>query len=506
MLPLMALSVQAFAEQCSTLNIAPVQVNGQEKILVLAAHNGVKINQSFKNSEFKALANDGSTYYLAPGAHSFQVKEWDKSRFLKFKRALAKLKKNEIGGYTRQLKMEDTKNYNLQLNVTVNNDYTFKLTKNGNDTKLIVNSSAIGSTECPEASEKFYAAKDSAVQQNTQVFPGSLEYRLRYTMFKLLTQNTTNNYLPLKDANYFGAVFSNHGGKKGIKVLSVLPFSLAGKLTLASGDVIVSLGDKKVKGENNPDKQIADYFTTLEYGQEMTFTVLRNGSKKVLTKKYLPLFIPESSYIIGDGSSENRNAMVSYTNNLSDVSNNLALEYEQLLLELTAYYDKQNQSELHNVSIVRDKTKTPFLGFGLKNTKSGGGFVTNVILGGQGDKLGLVSGDVILKLNEANLEVESARQIANRFIHLQAGQPNVINVLRNGKKLSLKSDGQIVQMPGFVLNLDLLTTDNAKKDILLAIEEGRFSAGEDSLAKYTGRQSEGRHRTKDCMRNCGRNK
>lgn len=474
-------SSNVIAEQCASITLMPSDYVGKETVLVLSGHNGLKTDSLVKKSELDGLTSEGYTYYLEPGVHALQIDTWGKSHFVKYQRALRNLL--EMGGAPRtnsESHLRKTES-NIWLTVKAGGHYTLTATTGKLSTSIVERLHSV--TNCPEQKQHLYRAKAAPKVIEAQIFPKNLEYRLRYVMFKLSQHDRLDNYLPMKDATYSGVTFATADNIDGINVLSSLPYSLAGKLTLASGDKIIALGNKKLSGViDSPEQEFINYLGSIEYGQKLKLTILRNGNIHYLSLDYLPNFIPESSYSISPKNQPN-SFLVREEKKLTNYSNSLAFEYEQLLLQLEAFYHQDKKHEVNNVSIVREQGESPFLGFGLKNTKSGGGIVTNVITDSQGDKMGLLKDDIIVALNNINLEQKSAREIAEQFINIDRTNHLTVKVIRAGKKVTLTSSGPIVRLPSFVLNIDLLSSNKAKRSILAAIKDGTNSF-EQTLRTY----------------------
>jgi serine protease Do len=84
---------------------------------------------------------------------------------------------------------------------------------------------------------------------------------------------------------------------------------------------------------------------------------------------------------------------------------------------------------------IRAQTLTPLLGAGLKLTTNHGVILADVIPGGPADRAGLWPGDVILKLNGADME--NGRQLQVRLYRHAAGETVTFEILRDGRTLNL---------------------------------------------------------------------
>jgi len=86
---------------------------------------------------------------------------------------------------------------------------------------------------------------------------------------------------------------------KELKVLTVYPFSVANMLKLASGDVIVNL-DGKVDSTalDSPNNKLKHYINSLNVGDKIEITVMRDNEEHLLIGDYQPTILPESHYRI----------------------------------------------------------------------------------------------------------------------------------------------------------------------------------------------------------------
>ncbi|MFT6206897.1 MAG: C-terminal processing protease CtpA/Prc [Colwellia sp.] len=105
------------------------------------------------------------------------------------------------------------------------------------------------------------------------------------------------NVAPLEVDTDFGIVLDDDNTR--IKLLAVLPNSLADALGLVSSDIIIAMGGKPVdlKGTSAEDI-VLSYLYSVKHNDALTMVVKRNDESIQLSHQYLPLAFPEASYQI----------------------------------------------------------------------------------------------------------------------------------------------------------------------------------------------------------------
>ena len=118
-----------------------------------------------------------------------------------------------------------------------------------------------------------------------------------------------SNVVPMKVIDNFGTVIDKqYADNGGLQVLSVLPYSLASKLGLTSGDIITEFaGDSIMVNETEPLTQLMEYLGSIDIRKKISMTIIRSGQALTLNSKYTPIILPEISYQVGLNSSKSIN-------------------------------------------------------------------------------------------------------------------------------------------------------------------------------------------------------
>lgn len=443
------------ANECATINFSPTLISNEKYVSIITTHNDEKLD---RNDSKRDLIANKHNYHLAPGVHSLIIQEWPITMYRKVRRD------NNVKNFKGNT---DVFIHFVQLNVEKNNFYKFKVVgEKDKNRKVMLNSRQPKNCSADEA-DILTAKKDPKVNKENEGFqiPDNLEYRLRLLMNKLSTYHQDGsktlglkNIIPTRLNSIFGVFldldYVNSG--KGLRVLSVSPYSLASRIKIYSGDIIVGLGRYKIKQSNKtPFQQFEEYLSSLYFGEKIIIKVIRNGKKTTLRGEYLPSIIPETKYTFSNITSKEYDTYLNSEHSTLPVE--LSIELDQLLIELADVFTS-DKFEDDLVELIRlesfDNT------FGLSGEKislpKGVGLkVLEVQLDSIASYIGVKELDVILNINGKPLTDNNINETLRSLKTLDSGSPLSIEVLRDNKLVQLSGIYYPNKLVGFKLTLDL---------------------------------------------------
>lgn len=449
-------SLSVTAQECAVIQFTPTQVNGEEYITVIGVHNN---NYIEKYDTKKSLMTGQHKYYLEPGTHSLQIEQWPLNLFKRLKRL----------NKTPQMKRKSAiYSQFVQIDLLADRKYEVQMTSTSHSNPELrqVDINAVEETQCDKNETNILAAKNptqSFTVLENELLPEVLEYRLRKLMTKLAVTSTLyskgeyeTNLLPTKLNNIIGTMldseYSDDG--KAIKVLSVLPYSLASKLKLFSGDKITRLGRHYInRNAGTPNQHLANYFSSLYFNDEISIEVQRGDEKITLKMLYIPTIIPETKYTIA----KNNRLVLPKIFESHLLSDDVMFEFDQLMVELTDYFLAQG-IENKQVKIVRDKIKETGFGLSGERTYDLGQFALKVLdvkPESIAEHMGLKTLDVITSINNIELNEKNIESTIQSLQNIEDGSQISFTLQRKGKKLTIKNAYSASNLVAYNLVLDL---------------------------------------------------
>jgi len=467
------LSNTALAQQeCSALFFG--DETNSNKVIDIIAIDGEVVQEAlhYSGKQARDIAKGNMPFYLGAGEHSLTVRVWDSNLFLSVNTdsKANNMDKGVHQAYLQNLRGENLKQSNAfkknllkleghyeekTIQVKLQNDkrYNFTLTESNNiDSRIALLSE--DNQECHGEGELLAEAKE--YERLSGLLPSRLEDRLQSVMSSLNTYHSkkqldNTNLVPKKAYEYFGTVLdTSKSTNNGYKVLAVLPYSLAQKLTLISGDVITEFGGDKVSGKYaNANQELVNYISTVPYGKKIEFTVLRNNRELNLSHRYTTSIIPQSSYTFESGKSSRSNTLF----NSVPLPDNLEFRYEHLMLELTEYFKSQGYKK--DVELQRQSRISHKLGLTGILEKEENGYVflvTRIIPNSAASSLGVKVNDRIHSINGQNFKSDNKtfESIASALINDK--QHNML-ITRNNEKIRLQEHIQYPKTPAFSLKV-----------------------------------------------------
>lgn len=485
-------------QACASVNFQPFQHKGSSHVAIILAHNHEIQKQLFRQRN--EISNGTYKYYLAPGKHSLfvtihSVKDFAKARNRKaFSQLIISPKADPIKRSVVELTVEHDKAYQLTLVNMRDEQINFQLLEDEH--------------ECQPLKQTILTAKPLANDIENLAFktlPASLEYRLRKLMTKLADFHSENNYegpfaniIPVDNYGAFGlAVDSNYDDNgKALKVLSVLPYSQASKLNFLSGDKITHLsGDKISSSKKAPNKVVSEYISALHIGSMLNVQVIRNGEKVKLTGRYAPVMLPEVTYqLLSDNTVDKKQPNLLEHTELPVL---LKFEYAQLILEIYDYFRDKN-AELTTINISRKALIDNRLGVSGNFTVAPEKFGLEVYSIEQesiAEKIGLLNGDIIIKLNGKSLDRNNANVVLASVLKLSQGHVSSVTIKRNNQQLTLKKSYQPTELTAFNLTLDLASKELSDDSVAKIITKVR----QNQIICLEGVAADGHYR--ECSKN-----
>jgi C-terminal processing protease CtpA/Prc len=441
------------AKECSSLQLKQTEIEGETYLSRIRLSNGLMLESEIKKytsglstrtlrtgliggDELRTL-NGSKLYYLEPGEHSVTVELWKKDDLEKY--------------YTDFMRGTDSPKSperlsTFRLRVEDNNAYQVVFSLDGQVTLSAEKSL------CVLDNNYILGAITSKVDEikRSEKLPPELEKRLRVLMNKLFDNVQPLGLINSEVSQYFGAVKDDNYKDKdgGVRLLSVLPFSLAHKLGLLSGDVIVSYGDPAYSN-------LTELLTALDYKKEMKLEVLRNSSLVALNMVYEPVVVPQVTY--GRDKNDIQKTLIEGV----EFDHELQFEYERLMLEITEYY--RNKNYKGRVNIVRNNTLNEQFGLiGTLDKISGSKYsivVDEVLPHSAAKAIGLEVGDIIVSVNDKVMNTRYITHINETLKNLAVGEEYTIAIERQGKSIALTEKFTASAFLSFNLIIELDSVD-----------------------------------------------
>ena len=455
------LAFQLQANQCARLEFVATSKNDEVYVAMISVHNDLAIEKT--DNKYDILDGEHS-YYLEEGLHTLIVEQWPAKKFRRLR------KDNRIRN--KYLPVDKSAQI-ISLNVTAGRHYQLEYQQNQQQPTIVIKNESAESCSV-DISEVMTAKVENSIIDvpETIELPNSLEYRLRKLMNKLASYHhieklATNNYIHARINAYIGTSIDNeykHNGK-ALKVLSVLPYSLAHKLQLMSGDEITHLGGEAVRADrSHPNEQLNDYFNELQFGDEIVIDLLRNKESKQLVGIYEPNIVPELSYQLGLSDSDHKSPTV---NQLQKLPIELLFELDQLAIELSNYYQSKNYNQQY-INIVRKRELDKKIGFSGNKVvlpKNVGLKVYEVEENSLADHIGLKVNDIVVSINKASITANNINHILNSLTEFKKGDDISISVIRENKLLNLNGEYLSQELISFNLLLDLNSIEIANVNL-----------------------------------------
>jgi len=481
-------SFHANAQECATVSFDSTIKNNQAYVSMIVDHNGKVLEKTTDQYE---IINGENEYYLAVGQHTLTIEQGPEKIYRKLKKG------NKISAKYNPI---DISSRSILLNVKAGRYYQLEfVSKNGSSASVKVKHEKPKSCEGKrELILQAKVAKDTIGNSNVIELPEPLEYRLRRLMSKLSNyhqiseSDTFGNFFNVKFNGYIGTTIDTNYQNNGsaLQVLSVLPYSIANKLQLMSGDKITHLNGEKIKADSrSPDQQLGEYFSALYFGEPISINVLRNGSNINLSGVYSPIILPRVSYQISEPQllSDTKPIIKQYR----DLSASLQFELDQLILEIAIYYQNRNYNQ-PQINISRTEKldrKVGLSGNLIALPKDVGLKIEKIDENSFAQSLGLLKNDIIVNINNKKVTEKNINHLLKLLVSLKQDDEFLIKVKRDNRYLTLEEQYQSKKLASFNLMIDLKSIEGLSAKLAKASERRHKQVRalrHNKLRKYNG--------------------
>lgn len=470
-------SLYTNANECSSI-IFEGDVDNNYVVELFAVNTKIVDHvDNYTKHQARSIVNEEYAHYFQKGDYSLLLRVWDKSFFKiinsikttnhkirtkKFKQAIRAFYANRYGKiHSGSQKYKQNENilsqflHEIPVEVSLESNSAYKITLSKLNEGYTFSESQKKQSQCPNDNIDLFST-ESTLQINANLLPDTLQLKLNNLMGNLgefyeMQDRPSKNIVKAGAYQYFGAVLSNELTKDGYyKVLAVHPYSLADKMGLIAGDLILSMGEiKKKKLPEHPNDSLTQYLASNKHNQFIDLKVARINQVLNLRHPYSTTLIPQSSYSIGDSIKGNENVITKSQN----IPKALAFEYDQTILEISKFYAEK----LHDSNIEIVGTPTFTKQYGMKGkviTKTNiiGMLITEVLPNTTASQIGIKAGDLIHRINDIKMN-DKSRPFAQVIANLSNEQAHKVLITREGKLLTLEGKTAFAQQQAFKLKL-----------------------------------------------------
>jgi len=448
-----AMVSSASASECSSLKFKQTEINGTDYVTRIKLNNGnllasevTKYDKalSMKTKRYgrigeseKRVVKGNKVYFLEEGQHYLTIELWKKTLF---KRLFTTSVYSEFS--FRGRRFIPTKVSTVQLKIE--SDLAYELDVDIDGEVLVTSTKSL--CELKQNNLLSAVSNEGSEIESIKTLPDQLEKRLRVAMNKLFASGQPFGVIGSQVSQLFGAVRDNtYKGKEGeVRLLSVLPFSLAHNIGLLSGDVIVGYGNKAYP-------TLSNFLDSLEYKKKIEINVLRNDTVVELKMDYKPVVIPQVVY----GTNENhlQNSLILGV----ELDDEIQFEFNQVVLEVTNFYLENNYSG--NLTLIRHDSINKLFGLiGTLNKTTHSEYsitVDEVLPYSAAHTLGLKVGDSISSVNNKKMNSRDLKHINRELRELKVGELYTVVIQRGENTITLTDNYNPSENSAFNLVIDL---------------------------------------------------
>lgn len=483
-------SSQTIAADCAQLALGNIDSSEGEKIAELIGANGAEVSDKvrFLPPYASAVLKGEYFYDFEAGKHTLLFNKMKSRTFSELSKARIKLKTQKDVRIDEHLLPTQ---YFLETAIVSLQAGKKYVLESKEDEKGILNYqlAEVGEASCEN--EQPIASAEKA-RLSVEPLPEELEYRLSRLIAKIQKANhdqPESFFTPVSIYQYFGAIVHEESDETHIKVVDVLPNSLADNLGLKKGDAIVSFGRRmKAKNKTHHFDRLNNYLQSLDYGDPVIMNVRRGRHLLTLNGSNNIQILPQT--VLQYAQNPSRNHVNQYTA-IAPLQTNqkLAIEYSQLILEISHYYQQKGVNE--DIVLARPKMQLPI--FGLKGSSYSQGEVQGLIAtqiepNSSAEKIGLKVGDVVIRVN--GKAFEQTLSLNEWFSSIRLNEKVTLTVLRQEETYYLAGSYKPMTVRGF--SLDIAMSDISKSDTetinrRINQSQHRFLAGGDG-SRYYGQE------------------
>lgn len=469
---------KVFATECGAIHFSNEVINDQQYVVVVRADNGVSVMDLGK---YRDIVEGEYRYILAAGDHNLILDIWLKKDFSRMYRTW----KRVIAFHPDAVKPEPTLTRLIKVSVTTDQFLQFSLSgPRVNANFELTNES---SEKCnPSNLMPSQLFLDDETIANNPELPEVLEYRLARLMADIADDTLKHdnqvkvaviaNIAPLEVDTDFGIVLDDDNTR--IKLLAVLPNSLADALGLVSSDIIIAMGGKPVdlKGTSAEDI-VLSYLYSVKHNDALTMVVKRNDESIQLSHQYLPLAFPEASYQIYNQRKEGK-VLIKKGMLINGYALPAALDYQykQLRLAINDYIQGIKTSD-GVITLVRAASFDKSFGIDvlIPTNKKGGIEILAIEPYSPAAKLGLRKSDVLLAINNQPLTNMKIEELGSLLTSLTVGENYSIKVSRSRQVTVLNDNYQPRAFPAFTLDITLISPQSIEVKLDFMYSMNRYS-------------------------------
>lgn len=423
--------------QCGTVNFIP----NEEYVISLIGVDYIPYN---KKSGMRQLKSGDVEYNLPAGEHQLTLMKIPK-RALNFSSAV---RHNVENG---KLSIDS-----LSLNIQPNQKYDVVFKEADTEIEFFIDKQTTESCNIEEVESNLIDRKEYLAKQP---LPKDIEAQLFNVMTKIYQFHqqqggASKNIIPLKADEYFGTVIDDQFTEGNyLKILAVLPMSMAYQLGLRSGDIITALSNADIPTDKGTPRQIFDeYLTTVAIDENYIFDLQRNGERKHIQQRKQLNLLPASRYVFDIAQPSTELIAPEHPLNAQ-----LEFEYERMVLALFKYYQSQGFTE-NEVIYQHPAHPSRKMGLQGEEIKGAGLLVTNVSKSSPLYSVGIKSGDLIVNINNS-ATIDSAKLLLDETQKLKEGEQIKLLIEREHNKLELFGVYQLEIIPSFIVKLNMDSKD-----------------------------------------------
>ena len=399
-----------------------------------------------KKANYRKTIDSRVTYQISSGEHTLTLLQYPKSYY--------QLKQSHFGPRASAKGREVVKEKYIHLNVLPNHHFQLEMIEKSEKAGIHINS--FEKSTCKVSDEITAIGGDNRLIIDKEPLPKLLEQQLtliQKQLYQFHQQSQTNevNLIPINIDQYFGSILDDEYTQNNhIKVLSVLPFSIASSLGFKSGDLITQLGGETINPDKASSRELFEtYIGNVKFEHTMKFDIIRGGKKMEIEGIKQVAIIPASFYHFNQTT----------TNQLQLVNNKMmdpqtTFSYQRQIIALYDYYKAKNLAA-DQIKLYRDKSISKDLGIQGKALKGQGLLIYTVTRMSPMEKIGLQSGDIIVKATNENILTDNITALISQARHWQEGQIITLLVNREDKLIELTGQFEATEIPAFTLTIDL---------------------------------------------------
>ncbi|WP_206483176.1 PDZ domain-containing protein [Thalassotalea sp. G2M2-11] len=448
----------AYAQKCTHIDL----VNEQEATTYLKI---VDIdNQTLAlDTGFKA---ESTHYTVTEGTKVFTILETPKELY-KFQKRLSRpssfsqsFERNRKARKKYAQLFEQQKVHQFVLPLVSDKNYTIGLNENDAvDILLVSDRQCAANTQL--TTKKSYKPVIEDVKNLPSVLRRSLDNIMLAYEKQAKTEEAISHFSPLSVYQFFGAVVDDKYSKdNNIKVLTVLPNTLAFNLGLRSNDEITGLSNNE---RLSPNELLANYLRENNQEQQLTLSIKRNGKTQTLKGDNQPTIIPSSWFALAQG--DLKGGVIKDSLKESQLDE----QYNTLMLMLKRYFETSEHSD-GRITLINSQRRNASLGVKGKELKQKGLLITSIEANSPLAKLGLRQGDIITEIVGVSGVVDKVNLLTQFTDGLTPSQSFALNIERNGNKQMLAGNYLNDFIPSYQLTVDLDSTEAFQQRLLARAE------------------------------------